>query len=140
MECASSVKSTIFPSSVISNSIGFAPSVKYPSGALLSSIRYFPYGNVSAAVVAIPSTPVWIVLTTSFLLYNLPSTKTALSFKEMISKAVSFKVAPPCAFVSLVSRSRFWILTPPRITLSDTEYWLLPLNAASSPSSVICAT
>ena len=140
MECSSSVKSTIFPFSVIANSTAFAPSVKYPSGALVSSKRYFPKGRVSVSVAAIPSIPVWIVFTVSFFLYSLPSTKTALSFKEMIAKAVSFKVAPPCALVSLVSKSRFWILKQPRITLSDTEYWLLPLNTASSPSSVICAT
>ena len=52
--------------------------------------------------------------------YNLPSTSTALSFNVVIVNPVSLKVAPPCALVSLVSKSRFWIFTPPRITLSDT--------------------
>lgn len=58
MEWLSSVKSTIFPFSVIENSIAFAPSVRYPSGAFVSSSLYLPYGSKSADVVAIPSFPV----------------------------------------------------------------------------------
>ena len=55
--------------------------------------------HISAEAEATPSISVRIVFTTSFFLYSLPSTKTELSFKEMMSKAVSFKVALPCGFV-----------------------------------------
>ncbi len=77
-----------------------------------------------------------IVFTTSFLPYNFPSTNTGLSLRVVMVNVVSSNDAPPCGFVSFVSISRFWIFTPPRMILSDTEYWLYPLNFASLPFSV----